>query len=508
MTRSILLAILAALTTAMAFPPYDVAAAVAAGPALLVVAVLVAPSRKAAVAAGLVFGGVYIGFLMYWMSNLGREAIAGLILAQVGFYAVFSLVLWGFKDHSAWEVAAIVIGGWSAMEFARERGPFGGLSWGAVGYPLGDFEVTRAVAGWVGTSGLGVLVMSLAAGMALAVLRKDPRPLGLASLVVLVALGVGATTGHETGGGAVDVAIVQGNSPCPGASCPNERTIIFENHLVLTSRLPAGAFDLVVWPESSTGFGTDPLVSSVVATALADQARRLDSYLVIGGDRPADPGFFVNSNLFYDRSGNLIAEYRKNHPVPFGEYIPVRDLIGDLLPVLSRVPLDMVRGDGPVVVDADFGQVGSVISYEGSFARYVREAVRAGAEVIVVASNEASYGDSPAARQFIGMTRMRAAENGVDIVHGAVTGSSTLITDGGRLGRITDLYSEDVVVGTVRLRTGELTLFTRWGDWFAVAAMVAASVAVVWRGLTSGIERQIEKGRLKETALPAGSEVK
>jgi apolipoprotein N-acyltransferase len=77
------------------------------------------------------------------------------------------------------------------------------------------------------------------------------------------------------------------------------------------------------------------------------------------------------------------------------------------------------------------------------------------------------------------MTRMRAAENGVDVIHGAVTGASVVITNGGELGEQSDLFEDAVIEGVVRMRTQGPTLYTRWGDWLAVAAMVAAAYAAM-----------------------------
>jgi apolipoprotein N-acyltransferase len=77
------------------------------------------------------------------------------------------------------------------------------------------------------------------------------------------------------------------------------------------------------------------------------------------------------------------------------------------------------------------------------------------------------------------MSRMRAAENGVDVIHGAVTGSSVLITQGGVLGEPTGLFEKAILTGTVRIRTAGPTLFARWGDWLAVAAMILGALTVV-----------------------------
>jgi apolipoprotein N-acyltransferase len=98
--------------------------------------------------------------------------------------------------------------------------------------------------------------------------------------------------------------------------------------------------------------------------------------------------------------------------------------------------------------------VGSVISFEGGFSRYAHQARKAGATLIVVATNEASYGpDAPTSDQFIGMTRMRAVELGVPVVHAAVTGKSTIVDNQGSFSAITGLGTEEILRGELGAST-------------------------------------------------------
>ena len=494
MARSIVIALASALLLWGSFPPLGWPFLVLVAPAGFMYAVVSAPSRRAAVLAGGAFGAVYFGALMEWIANLGQEAIVGLLLVQIPFYAGYAALLWGFRRHPGWELGVVATGGWAALEFLRERIPFGGLNWGALGYPLGEWAWWRGAAQFVGTSGLGIGVAALAAGIVLLVLRRQRRWLaGAVGLLAVLAL-LGAFA-ELPSGRTVRVAIIQGNSPCPLEHCSGEREAIFENHLRLTRQLEPGSVDLVVWPESATTFEVDPASPSEGQRLVAAEARRLDATLLVGGDRPATSETFINSNVVFGPDGELLGEYLKNHPVPFGEYVPLRPVF-ELVPETARVPRDMVRGSAPVVFASPFGAFASVISFEGAFARYSRQAVGMGAQLLVVASNEASYGVSSAADQFLGMTRMRAAENGVDLLHAAVTGASAVITQGGRVGPASELFSEDVVRGEVTLRGTDPTPYTRWGDWFAVVAMATLASTLTWRWLQQwGAEAGPARGR-------------
>jgi apolipoprotein N-acyltransferase len=113
------------------------------------------------------------------------------------------------------------------------------------------------------------------------------------------------------------------------------------------------------------------------------------------------------------------------------------------------------------------------VSWEGSFARFARDEVEAGAELLVVATNQGSYPFSVASDQLIGMTRMRSAELGTDLVHAGVVGRSTIITDSGEVGPVTGLATSEILTGEVQLRTAGPTLFAQFGDWFQWLAVLA-----------------------------------
>jgi apolipoprotein N-acyltransferase len=294
----------------------------------------------------------------------------------------------------------------------------------------------------------------------------------------------GAIAPAVSDGEPVRVAIVQASTPCPQQRCAGERAAIYETSLELTRGLEAGSVDLVVWPEGSTGFSVDPVLDPEIAAEMGAEAERLGAALLAGGDRPLSDTEWTNANVVFDASGNIVGEYPKRHPVPFGEYVPFRPLFA-WIPDLSRVPRDMIRGSEPVIFDEGFGPFGSVISFESSFSRYARDTVNQGADLIIVATSQASYPFSNASDQLIGMTRMRSAELGVDVVHSAVTGKSTLITDGGVIGDTTDLVTAEVLTGTVEMRASGRTLYAVFGDWLALL------VAVGFTGVAIYLSREL-----------------
>lgn len=213
--KSLALALVAALAAWASFPPTELGFVVVAVVPLLLLSVLSAPTPRTAIAAGLLFGVTFMSLLMSWLSALGIEAMIGLMLSQALWYPLWARVVWKFRDSTSATLVTIAVGGWTAMEFGRARLPAGGLNWGALGYPLGEWAAYRSLSQFVGATGLEVLLVLVGVSLVMAALRRDMRLVVVAVGVVVAAVGVGGFSNNAPAGEVVRVAIVQGNSPCP-----------------------------------------------------------------------------------------------------------------------------------------------------------------------------------------------------------------------------------------------------------------------------------------------------
>ena len=482
--KAVLLAVLGAVLSILAFPPFGPGVLVFPGIALFLWSLRISPTRRSGLTAGATFGLVFFGGLMWWLSVLDPLALI-LVPAQAIFLAVYGWWLARYRSLPSGTWLLMAVGGWGVMELIRYNFPFGGLEWGAAGYALSDLVATRVPAGVIGTSGLTVLTVALAAGAVLALTKSWHTRLWLVptgvALVYLVAL-VPEALAHRDGP-TLKVAIVQGSTPCPFEHCPpDERLRTYQQHLALTRQIESGSVDLVVWSESSTGAtNADPVLNPEVGRSIGSEAQRIGAWMMVGGDRQLSKTDWVNANVVFNPSGEIVGEYRKQHPVPFGEYIPFRSVFGRI-PALAAVPRDMIPGDGPVVFEGVAGvNLGSVISFEGGFSRYALEHRRAGADLIVIATNEASYDRTPASDQFIGMTRMRAVELGVPVIHAAVTGKSVVVQHDGSLGEETGLGAQEILMGIVG--GARRSVYTSIGDF--VLYLAAATAILTWLRIRS-----------------------
>lgn len=481
-------ALVSAVLMWLSFPPVNLGFFVFVAPVPLLWALRRVTTKREAVLVGIIYGTAFFGAMLWWIFTIGAVAWFPLVGVMTLYVVAYALLMYAVRLWSPLLWWAVAVGGWALFEFTRSRWPLGGFPWGAVGFPVGTIPGARGAAQWIGPTGWGVLVVALAAGLVLlAEEEPDRRPLELVAAVMVILSALGLVLSPHADGQAVRVAIVQGNSPCPRVHCADEKQLIYESHLSLTRTLVNGTVDLVVWPEDSFGGNFNPTFNPEVASQMGAEALRLGAYLMAGGSRSAGATQWDNYNVLFAPNGAIIGEYLKRHPVPFGEFVPLRELL-KFIPQLAQVPRDLRRGEGPVafpmVVGESSFRLGSVISFEGAFPRYLRSAAKAGAQVLVVATNEGSFGNGPASDQLIELVRLNAAAVGLDVVHAAVTGHSTFVgADGSRGPAQTGLFTAEVLKGTVRVQESRRTLYTVTGDWLELLAIAGAAAALVvgWR---------------------------
>ena len=473
-------------------------------------------SWRARMWAGLCAGiGLYGPGLM-WVTEFTGPGYVVLLLLEAAILAVALAALPAGRTSCAGFPAALVL-----AEALRGAWPFGGLPLG--GIDLGQVGGPLAPAARIGGHLLLVALVG-AGGVGLAGLWKWAGPGGrrsgvgpepgrrtggraavgaaavLAGVMAVVACGVVAPSGSEAG--TVRVAAVQGGGVRGLRAVDSNPAGVFEAHLA-ASRSIAAPVDLVLWPEDVVDID-GPLSGSPEESAMAGEARRLGATLVAGVVEDVDGDHFRNAAVAWGPDGARAGRYDKVHRVPFGEYIPARDLM-DSLADLSAVPRDAIAGTGSGLLDTPAGRFGVTISYEVFFAARARAAVRAGGRVLLVPTNASSYRRSQVPGQEVAVARLRAIETGRWVVQAAPTGYSAVIDHAGRVLSRSSLGRRQVLSRTVQVRTGS-TLATRLGDGPAVAAallVVAAGWALTGAAVRRSGVQESGSGRSPHDGAPA-----
>lgn len=466
---------------ALAFPEPDIAplAWVAVAP-LLWTAGDGGPSRGFAL--GFVFGIGLFSVLLFWISIVGFVAWALLVLLESLFLGLFGL-LWALlaRDRSTLIRVLLAVSSWVTIEFLRANAPLGGFTWGQLAQSQHDlFFWTLRPAAWGGAWLVAALLIAVNASAAEVLTRRGiGRALPALAAITLLAVPL-LLPASERDGAVLRVAIVQGNVPLDfSGSFYDKEFEITRSHAELTRSLDANGLDLVVWPESSVGLdlGRDPAVRALVT----DAARDVGVPMIVGGNIDIDEDRYKVVAFHVSAEGEVVDLYQKTHLVPFGEYVPARDAL-DWIPMLDQVPRDAVRGAQHKVFDLPQASVATVISFEGDFGSLVRRAVAAGGEVLVVATNTSTWEHSWASAQHVAFSQVRAAENGIYVVHAALSGVSAFIDPHGQVLERSDLYRTTTLVHDVRIGGGD-SFYTRTGDWvpYLSVAVVALALADLLR---------------------------
>ncbi len=253
--------------------------------------------------------------------------------------------------------------------------------------------------------------------------------------------------------------------------------------------------DLILWPESTTPFplkGGDGSMKRFVEGLSA----RTRVPMLIGADaiehRDSGRDEYFNAAFVVDpQLGLQTAYYAKQRLVQFGEYIPLRPLLGwigkfvpigdDFTPVSDSAPLlvPMFRGA------AAFGVM---ICYEDLFPRIARSEVLSGADALVVVTNDAWYGEGSAAYQHAAASVLRAVETRRPVLRCGNAGWSGWIDEFGAIRTVLVNHNGTIyfkgaglaVVSRDQRWVGKNSFYVDHGDWFVIAC---ACMAVMGAGL-------------------------
>jgi apolipoprotein N-acyltransferase len=481
------------------------------GPAALIVGLAGLTPLRAARAAFLASLAGH-ALLFHWFYVV--SVVYGGIPAWLGLFSPLlpSLYVSIFTAAFAWlwvRVAStsrvpIVLGAclWVVIDWLR--GHFlGGFPWATLGYAL---HLDLPLLGW--TRWTGVYFLSfLAAAVGLAIGRAilDPGPstrrgLVLTAVALVLAHGVGSGLATDDIGPAriVRIAAVQGNIDQGQKWDAERRERILETYLRLSEDAASQGARWLVWPETAVPgvIETDP----VLRARLESFARRHEVTLVVGAtgvdvDREARRySAFYDSAFLVDPAGRLRDRYDKTHLVPFGEFVPLRGLLGQFFQAIASGMASMDVSPGPAprtiaIESAEPGEppfrVGVPICYELLFPDLVRRFAAQGAGVLLAITNDAWYGRTGAPHQFLAMTAMRSAEIGRWTVRAANTGISAIIDARGRVRQSSALFEEAVLVADVPVSTAtdasDATFYARFGDVFAGLCLLVSGVEIARR---------------------------
>ena len=461
---------------------------------------LVAGQRlRTAFGLGYLFALAMLTLSIGWIRVLGLPVAAGLIVFMALFYGLLAVGITLVSRLRGWQVWVAAC--WVLAEFVFSRQPFGGFGWTRLAYAAVDSPLSGWYP-WVGMAGVTFAVVLSGHLLLSLILHAHQRRWSLSKPVavtaaLLIAIQVLGLAGQRidpvvgaADHGTVTVGVVQGNVPGRGLDAMGEMRSVTNNHLSETVNLATRGRlglvpppDFILWPESSTDIDPtqDPLTARTIEAA-ADAA----GVPIFVGAVTYGPGADERqtTGIWWDPQVGPTASYHKRNLVPFGEWIPFRDVLLPRIPMLQMVGAQGVPGTEPGVLpvrlmDGRELRVGDVICFELAYDRTVHEMIGHGAQVVVVQSNNATYGGTGQIEQQFAITRARAMETRREIAVATTNSVSGSIDRHGNVLERTEEFTAASLAVPMPVRDG-LTPAVLVGAWLDRGLALLGLLAIAY----------------------------
>jgi len=425
---------------------------------------------------------MWIEVVVHQYGNVPPLIAAGLVLLiAILFGMICTVFSWGVALGSRTGPAfacALAPFLWVALEFARAHVPIIGFPWNLAGYAASGNLALLQLTSITGIYGLSFLVAGFGALVAHAILAGSVRGWRavLVSLAALILVGEGGGYFVPQAHSHYVAHLVQTNFP-QSYTYPPDWMQRHAAELDLLERISIGAATkipgVVIWPEVPAPFSLEDTVFAGRARQIAAGAGQ-DFLVGIEDWRQDASGKWqaTNSAVLLAASGGRLFTYDKVHLVPFGEYVPLRKWLRFAGKLTADIG-DFTAGTRYQVGRLPGGTFGAFICYEAIFPNEVRQFTAAGAELLINMSNDGWFGRSAAPAQHVMMARVRAVENRRWLLRDTNNGFTVDVDPYGRtVAELqTDIRSQLDAPYDFR---SDLTLYARFGDWFAWLSVVAS----------------------------------
>ncbi len=512
------LAILAGLLLWLAFPPVGLWPL--AWVALAPLACSVARSRRMrqAMWRGYLFGWAFLGITWYWTgltivawthSQIGWLAWFGLTMLMALYYAAWAGAAWFICQRTTgFRRVLTLAASWAALEWIRTLGSLT-MPWAQLGYSQYRFLPAIQIADLVGTPGVSFVVSLVA--FALFEWRYTNRSeaskkvlklsSGIAGVVLLYGI---LRLAQPEAGPQIVAATMQPNFRVYRDNASPQQDLYTITGL--TERAATGShspISLWVWPESAS-----PLDAMYDYRAISSLSGLIQKYggALVTGSRVVDPvkRFEYNSSVLISPHAPP-QRYDKQHLVPFGEFIPYRNILPPWLDAMFQFPQsDVVAGEagrtlsyrlpgGPITI------LGPFICYESMYPGIARDLSRSGANLLVTQSNDDWTQSLGAMQQHVAGVVLRAVENRRNVVRSTQTGISCILDSRGRILAEVGAGDAGYAIHRCTLISGT-TLYARLGDWFALVCLIFTLRQLWTRRSSKSPRRDATTGDLDEAS--------
>ncbi len=446
---------------------------------------------------GVLFFGVYYAVSFHWffymypldfagLSNAASLAVVMIACFGLGlFQAVQSAVMFPlFVFVSRTErvrkhkiiMPFLAASLWVICEWWQTVG-WWGVPWARL--PLGQIDATMLIrsASLFGSYFITFIIIAVNFCLALAISEKKLMKIGAAAALGLFCLNLGlgftVTVTYNDAGETVKAAAIQGNIPSSEKWDQSSASKTVKIYRELTEQAAKEGAKIVVWPETALPYVL--LENDTLSDFVCGLARENEITIIVSAfTKDEESGQRYNSIIEVRPDGNFGETiYSKQRLVPFGEFVPMRELVTFIFPPLANIGMleeDLLAGESSEVIHSEVGRIGCGICFDSIYETLITDSVRNGAEIIAISTNDSWFSDSAALDMHNSQSRLRAIENGRYVIRSANTGISSIIDPLGDVKDELGALERGYAISDVTIRA-QSTLYSVIGNLFVYVCM-------------------------------------
>ena len=439
-------------------------------------------SVKRLSAIGYWFGFGYFSAGFYWVGNalLIDAAKTGwmypfVLLLGGGFFGLFTIFPFALMKFGKTQFSKILLfaAGWFLSAEWLRSVFLTGFPWNPLSSVLAFNPLWLQTLAWWGTYGLSMLIVIIATLPAVWLIKPSKRNIlaPFCSLLLILGLwsyGKFALTQEVklNDGEQIRVRLVQPSIPQTMKWSRNAVEKNFAQYVDLSRAEGLENIDFVVWGETASPFN---LAYDLEHRLMAQEAVPPKGYLLAGMlqdgyDTNTGDYLLYNSLAAMDYFGQIHDIYSKNHLVPFGEYIPLRQYLPKWIKPLTNMVGQFAKGEKYQTIKLDsYAEFAPLICYEIIFSgQIVRKQNKP--KWAIVLTNDGWYGISAGPYQHLVAAQMRAVEEGISVVRSANSGISAVINPYGIITSQIGLSERGYIDDVVKISMSHKTLFGEYGN--------------------------------------------
>ena len=391
---------------------------------------------------------------------------------------------------------------WTALEWWQAHSGWSGVPWARLAIGQAENVLSLQSAAIFGSYFITFLMVAVNGLLAYMFLHPSRRVLCAALAAGLVfgnmAFGAIRMATVRDMGEPVKVAAIQGNKGSLENWSFTTMDKVMEVYGELSREAAENGAELIVWPETCIPANIDrqgwvyEYVTELSQECGVPILCGLFTRVAEGSD--ADYNSIVAALPDGTVHGTV---YNKRNPVPFGEFVPFRDLVMAVIPPLAEINTldeDIPAGADSVVMELDVGNVGPLICFDSIYERNALDSIGNGAQILAVSTNDSWFTDSRGVWMHHAQSQLRAIETGRYVVRSANTGVSSVINDRGEVLELLEPLKTGYVLKEAYL-SDRVTVYSVIGNVFAYVCVAVCAAAILYPAVELALLRWGRRGR-------------